>query len=126
MDEIDQLTETEAKEILRVAAADFPELRFMIERYTASEAGALPAEIKRPKPDFTPTQGQYLAFIAAYMRTHGQAPAETDLQRYFGKTPPTIHQMVVKLCEKGLITRTPRVARSIKLLVAEEDLPKLD
>ena len=34
------------------------------------------------RPSFTPRQGQYLAFIHAYGRLHGLAPAEADIQRY--------------------------------------------
>src|SRR5438270_528764 len=34
-------------------------------------------------PSFTAKQGQYLAFIYNYTKMHRQAPAETDLQRYF-------------------------------------------
>ncbi len=50
---------------------------------------------------FTPKQGQYLAFIYNYVAMHGRAPAEADLQRFFGTTPPTTHQMIIKLEEKG-------------------------
>lgn len=49
-----------------------------------------------PRPAFTPLQGQYLSFIATYERLHGRAPAEADLQRYFGVTPPTVHQMILR------------------------------
>ena len=35
-------------------------------------------------PNFTPKQGQYLAFIYAYTRVLGRPPAEADLQRHFG------------------------------------------
>ena len=40
---------------------------------------------------FTDKQGQYLAFIDAYMRVHGRPPAETDMQRHFGVSPPSVH-----------------------------------
>ncbi|SDX41541.1 hypothetical protein [Thiocapsa roseopersicina] len=36
---------------------------------------------------FTAKQGQYLAFIYNYSVMFGQAPAEADLQRFFGTTP---------------------------------------
>ena len=74
---------------------------------------------------FTPTQGQYLAFIYNYMTMHGRAPAEADLRRFFGTTAPTVHQMIVKLEEKGLIARTPGQARSIELRVAPDEIPRL-
>jgi len=74
---------------------------------------------------FTPKQGQYLAFIYNYTVMNGGAPAEADLERFFRTTYPTIHQMILKLEEKGLISRTPGQARSIKLLVDPGDIPRL-
>ncbi len=74
---------------------------------------------------FTEKQGQYLAFIDSYLTMFGRAPAEADLQRFFGTTPPTIHQMILKLEEKGLISRVPRQARSIKLLIDPDEIPRL-
>ena len=76
-------------------------------------------------PSFTPKQGQYLAFIHYYTKIHRQAPAETDLQRYFGVSQPSIHEMIKTLERNGLIRRTPGQARSIQLLVQPEHLPDL-
>jgi Mn-dependent DtxR family transcriptional regulator len=50
--------------------------------------------------DFTHLQGQYLAFIHTYAKLNRQAPAEADIQRYFGVTPPVVHQMVLTLHKK--------------------------
>ena len=77
------------------------------------------------KMRFTDKQGQYLAFIYNYSQIHGRAPAEADLERYFKTTSPTIHQMILKLEEKGLISRVPGQPRSIRLLVQPEELPIL-
>jgi len=77
------------------------------------------------QPRFTSTQGQYLAFIDAYNRVHGCAPAEADLQRHFQVTPPSVHQMILTLERRGFIHRQPRVARSIQVLVSPEQLPLL-
>jgi DNA-binding MarR family transcriptional regulator len=80
------------------------------------------------RPDgqgFTEKQGQYLAFIYAYSRIFRRPPAEADMQRHFGVTPPSVHQMVLTLERAGLIRRQPGVPRSIELLVAPEDLPIL-
>src|SRR5712672_560325 len=49
-------------------------------------------------------------------------PAETDMQRHFQVSPPSVHQMIVTLERNGLIRRQPGVARSIQILVAPEDL----
>ena len=78
-----------------------------------------------PSPPFTEKQGQYLAFIYAYTQMLGRAPAETDFQRHFQVTAPTVHQMVLALERLGLTSRQPGVARSIRLLVEPEDLPIL-
>ena len=56
---------------------------------------------------FTDTQGQYLAFIDAYTRVHGRPPAESDLQRRFRVSPPSVHQLVLTLERLGLIRRQP-------------------
>jgi DNA-binding MarR family transcriptional regulator len=74
---------------------------------------------------FTEIQGQYLAFIAMYTLVNGQPPAESDMQRFFGVTPPSVHNMVMGLERKGLITRLPRQARSIAVVVPEDELPRL-
>ena len=76
-------------------------------------------------PRFTPKQGQYLAFIYAYTRVLGRPPAEADLQRHFGVSPPSVHQMILTLERAGLIRRQPGVARSIEVLIAPERLPIL-
>jgi DNA-binding MarR family transcriptional regulator len=81
--------------------------------------------IDMEKKIFTEKQGQYLAFIYNYSKIHGRAPAEADLERYFRVTPPTIHQMVLKLEEKGFITRIAGQPRSIRLLIPTEEVPML-
>jgi hypothetical protein len=84
-----------------------------------------------PKPDpgvapkFTAKQGQYLAFIYHYTKIHRRAPAESDLERYFQVSPPSIHEMIKTLERNGLIERTPGQARSIRMLVQAEHLPRL-
>jgi hypothetical protein len=77
-------------------------------------------------PSFTAKQGQYLAFIYNYTRIHRQAPAETDLQRYFRVSAPAIHDMIKTLERNGLIEKVPGQARSIRLLVQPENLPRLE
>ena len=79
-----------------------------------------------PKPGFTPTQGQYLAFIDAYTRVNLRPPAEADIQRRFGVSPPSVHQMVLALECAGLIRRQPGAPRSIEMLVPPQGLPVLE
>ena len=54
---------------------------------------------------FTEKQGRYLAFIYTYSRMFGRPPSETDMQRHFGVSPPSVHQMIVTLERNGLIRR---------------------
>jgi len=74
---------------------------------------------------FTVKQGQYLSFIYNYTVMNGQSPAEADLQRFFLVTPPAIHHMILKMEEEGLISRVPGQARSIKLLMEPDEIPRL-
>jgi len=78
------------------------------------------------KHKYTPKQGQYLAFIHYYTRIHGRAPAEADMERYFRVAYSSIHEMIITLEKKGLITRTPGESRSIRVLLPREELPDLE
>ena len=78
------------------------------------------------KPTYTPKQGQYLAFIHYYTKMRGCPPAEADIQQYFRTSPPTVHQMIVRLAERRLIERQPGQARSIRLLLTREEIPDLE
>ena len=78
-----------------------------------------------PDYDYTEKQGQYLAFIYNYTLINGRPPAEADMQRYFGVSPPTVHQMVIKLDKRGFITREPGKPRTIGVLVPPDQLPYL-
>jgi Mn-dependent DtxR family transcriptional regulator len=81
---------------------------------------------RHPERTFTEVQGQYLAFIWAYTRVLGRPPAESDLQRHFQVSPPTVHQMILALERAGLIRRQPGRARSIEILIAPASLPVLE
>lgn len=75
--------------------------------------------------NYTPKQGQYLAFIHYYTKLHGQPPAESDMQRYFQVSAPAVHQMVLTLEKQSLIERIPGQARTIHVLLPLETLPDL-
>jgi repressor LexA len=76
-------------------------------------------------PPFTAKQGQYLAFIHNYTKIHRCPPAELDLQFYFRVSAPAIHDMIKTLELNGFIEKQPGQARTIRLLVAPEHLPRL-
>ncbi len=79
---------------------------------------------RQNKIKFTKRQAQYLAFIHQYTNVHGVPPAEHEMQNHFGVSPASVHQMIIKLEEKGLVERMPGIARSIHVLVPIEDLPR--
>jgi Mn-dependent DtxR family transcriptional regulator len=78
------------------------------------------------KKPYTAKQGQYLAFVFYYTKLHGFAPAESDMQKYFKVSPPSVHQMVLALEAGGFIERIPGQGRSIRLLILREELPDLE
>ena len=86
----------------------------------------MPVQTSADAPQWTARQGQYLAFIYDYTKVNRQPPAETDIARFFGLAPPSVHRMVVELEERGLLSRTPGAARSLRVLVPRAELPELE
>lgn len=78
------------------------------------------------KDKWTPRQGQFLAFIYHYTKVNGRPPAEADMERYFRVSPPSVHQMILRLEELGFISRVPGQGRSIHVLIPPEQLPALE
>lgn len=74
--------------------------------------------------EFTPTQGRYLAYIHAYTQGFGLPPAESEIAKAIGVSPPSVNQMLKTLEKKALIRRQPGVPRSITILAAAESIPK--
>ena len=74
---------------------------------------------------FTYKQGQYLAFIHLYRKLHRQGPAEADMVQYFRVSPPSVHQMIVKL-EQGSSHDESRVPRSVRVALAVGEIPDLE
>lgn len=75
---------------------------------------------------FSYKQRQYLAFIYYYEKVNGRPPSEADMERYFRVSPPSVHDMVLRLEAGGFIERTPGKGRSIRLLVPPMELPDLE
>jgi len=69
----------------------------------------------------TRRQREYLAFITRYMHRFGAAPAESDIQRHFLVSAPSVNQMVRTLERRGFIERDhdwygQAVPRSIRVV----------
>lgn len=73
--------------------------------------------------EFTPTQGRYLSFIHSYIGRHGRPPAEAEIAAAMCVSPPSVNTMVKMLEKKGLILRHPGQARSIEILIPEDEIP---
>jgi hypothetical protein len=91
----------------------------------SAKAGRGPRD-RREKARFTHRQGQFLAFIHHYRKLHRRGPAELDMAQYFCLTPPSVHGMVVKLEQRGLVTREPGTPRSVRVAVREAEIPPLE
>ena len=115
-----------ARRLLEVAEADEAAARAeAFGKFSQSTAGRGRKRHSATAAPFTPKQGQYLAFIHHYRSKFGRAPAESDIQRHFFISAPTVNQMMQRLERLGLIARTPNQARSIRLLVPPEMIPPL-
>lgn len=80
-------------------------------------------EKKKSKNKFTQRQGQYLAYIFYYTRINRRAPAEVDIQNYFKVSSASTHQMLRGLAEKQLIKKKQGQARSVTVLIQQDQLP---
>ena len=74
----------------------------------------------------TKKQGQVLSYLYYYTKINRRPPAEADIAAYFGMTWPSAHQMIVRLETNGFISRTPGVARSVRVLLKTAELPPLE
>ena len=116
----------------REAGVTEPELATPVSKAQANDGesparrAAKRATGRRKKVRFTHRQGQFLAFIHLYRKLHRQGPAELDMARFFRVTPPSVHGMVVKLEQLGLVTREPGVSRSVRVAIPESELPALE
>ena len=77
-------------------------------------------------PMFTVRQGEYLSFIHGYTTKVGVSPSFEDIARHFGTAPPNVNGMIKTLERRGLLSRSPGVARSLRVLVPAEVLPGSD
>ena len=79
----------------------------------SSTAPAARDDSQRP----TKRQLEYLAFISKYIQRFGRAPAESDIERHFLVSAPSVNQMMQMLERRGFITRLPGVPRSTRLRI---------
>jgi repressor LexA len=84
---------------------------FRLHLVSANGSNECPAAVEP-----TSRQHEYLEFIRKYMSRFGCSPAESDVQRHFLVSAPSVHQMMQMLERRGFILRQPGVPRSIRLV----------
>ena len=87
-------------------------------------AGKLTAEVDHEavqacnaKEAPTKRQLDYLLFIAKYLGRYGRAPAESDIERHFLVSAPSVNQMMQMLERRGFISREAGVPRSARICI---------
>ena len=64
----------------------------------------------------TPTQSRVLETVLSFMQENGYPPSTRDLADRLGVKPPSVHEQLIRLEEKGYIRRDRLKARSIEVL----------
>lgn len=72
----------------------------------------------------TPRQLQALNAIKAYWAEHGIGPSLKDLGDTLGISAGNVWQLVQRLESRGLVTRTPREIRSLRVVDQGVKCPK--
>ena len=67
-------------------------------------------------PEPTRRQREYLEFIARYILRFGISPAESDIERHFLVSAPSVNRMVHTLERRGFIMRKRGIPRSITIV----------
>ncbi len=75
-------------------------------------------DVEPVTPKLAASQARALDYLRRYFALHERAPAEHEICAALQMTPPTTHDAILALEKKGLISRTPGVARSIRLTEA--------
>ena len=93
----------------------------------AADAGSVELNVAPKGPKASPPgqdvrqptkrQFEYLAFIHKYIARFGRAPAESDIERHFLVSAPSVNQMMQTLERLGFIARQRGVPRSVRICI---------
>lgn len=72
---------------------------------------------------FTARQGEMLAFIHRFTAKHGVAPSFEEIASHFCTSSPSVNGMIKTMERRGLLSRVPGAARSLRVLVPASLLP---
>lgn len=74
---------------------------------------------RSPNTPPTARQAEYLAFIRAFTDRWGVPPSFEEIGRHFMTTPPSVNNMIKTLEARGLLTRVPGQARTLRVIAPE-------
>jgi hypothetical protein len=74
----------------------------------------------------TRAQGQLVAYVYWYTKVHRVPPAENEIADFLGIRGPSAHQLILRLEAKAILSRQPGEPRTIKILLAREEVPDLE
>lgn len=86
-------------------------------RLEAKDPAPPTQDVRQP----TKRQLEYLTFIARYTARYGRPPAESDIERHFLVSAPSVNQMMQTLERLGFISRRRGVPRSVQICI---ELPR--
>lgn len=78
------------------------------------------------RPEYTPEQGQYLAFIFHFTKIDYRLPTDADVQRYFRVSMAAVRDMILSLENEGWVFRPREQPESIAIRLKRDDLPDLN
>ncbi|MBF0342254.1 MAG: repressor LexA [Magnetococcales bacterium] len=73
----------------------------------------------------TPGQQRMLEAIKAFIAAHSMAPTFTELSEILGIKPPSVHEQITAMIQKGLLRRTSRKVRSLEVVEQNIRVPHL-
>jgi hypothetical protein len=78
------------------------------------------------RPEYTPEQGQYLAYIFHFTRINYRLPTDADVQRYFRVSMASVRAMILSLDTAGWVFRPREKQESIAIRLKRDHLPDLN
>lgn len=105
-----------------VTLEDLREMGFVDEVLTALAAAANEAA----PGDYSPRQGQFIAFIHNFTKVSGQAPTDRDVERYFKISSSGAREMIERLEWGKFVASSDDKPRRLRVLIPAEQVPELE
>jgi SOS-response transcriptional repressor LexA len=73
------------------------------------------------KSELTQVQAETLAFIRSYIIQHGYSPTIAEMAKAEKINVNAISERIATLLKKGVITKTPGIARSVRPVIVSSE-----